>query len=259
MSAPSQLVLRAYGRTIGLSAPAACRELVPLRLPPAYRSGSGEPEQLWRVRRQSPGWRAYRDRALLGGSLDLATTTELMLSDLELWVAEHARARIFVHAGCVVVDGRAILLPGRSMTGKSSLVAALVRAGASYYSDEYAVLDSRGVVRPYARDLSLRTPQGGTPRRLPPAELGGTVGTGPRPVGLVAVLSYRAGARWSAKPVSRGHAILRLLENTVPARSRTHAALDALEHATADCLAVEGARGEAEATAKRLIRMIRTL
>ena len=34
-------------------------------------------------------------------------------------------------------------LPGSSFTGKTTLVAALVRAGATYYSDEYAVLDER--------------------------------------------------------------------------------------------------------------------
>ena len=37
--------------------------------------------------------------------------------------------------------GRAIVIPGRTFSGKSTLVAELVRAGATYYSDEYAVED----------------------------------------------------------------------------------------------------------------------
>jgi hypothetical protein len=53
--------------------------------------------------------------------------------------------------------GRAVILPGRSMSGKTSLVAALVKAGATYFSDEYAVLDKLGMVHPYIKTLSLRT------------------------------------------------------------------------------------------------------
>jgi len=58
--------------------------------------------------------------------------------------------------------GRAILLPGRSYVGKSTLVMELVRAGAVYYSDEYAVLDARGRVHPFAQPVALREPDGGT-------------------------------------------------------------------------------------------------
>ena len=64
---------------------------------------------------------------------------------------------MFVHAGVVAVDGRALLLPGGSFTGKTTLVAALLRAGAQYGSDEYAVLDEAGLVLPaYPRPLSIR-------------------------------------------------------------------------------------------------------
>jgi uridine kinase len=41
-----------------------------------------------------------------------------------------------------------IAIPGRSFSGKTSLVTALVRAGAVYYSDEFAVIDRDGLVRP---------------------------------------------------------------------------------------------------------------
>ena len=73
---------------------------------------------------------------------------KIVLEDLErrikMYVAEMARRRVFVHAGVVAWQGRAIVIPGRSYSGKTSLVAALVRAGATYYSDEYAVLDLQG-------------------------------------------------------------------------------------------------------------------
>ena len=58
-------------------------------------------------------------------------------------IACFAPRRVFVHAGAVAWQGRAIIIPGASLSGKSTLVAELVRAGATYLSDEFAVLDSR--------------------------------------------------------------------------------------------------------------------
>src|SRR5882724_8587214 len=77
-------------------------------------------------------------------------------SHVQLTVAEYAPRRVFVHAGVAGWQGRAIVIPGMSFSGKSTLVAELLRAGATYYSDEYAVIDERGRVHPYTRDLRIR-------------------------------------------------------------------------------------------------------
>src|SRR5205085_12389371 len=116
----------------------------------------------------------------------------------------NARRRPFVHAGVVGWNGRAIILPGKSMSGKSTLVAALVRAGATYYSDEYAVFDAQGRIHPYARPLSLRGEEGAPAKRCPAQELGGTPGNGPLRVGLVAAADYRPGASWRPRPLPAG-------------------------------------------------------
>src|ERR671929_229610 len=87
------------------------------------------------------------------------------------------------HAGVVGWQGRAILIPGRSFSGKSTLVAALVRAGATYYSDEFAVLDERGRVHPFPKKLSMRLEGSARPRFAPVEELGGRRGTTPLRVG----------------------------------------------------------------------------
>src|SRR5438105_13158500 len=92
-------------------------------------------------------------------------------SHLQLTVAEYAPRRIFVHAGVVEWKGRAIVIPGVSFSGKSTLVAELLRAGASYYSDEYAVIDERGRVHPYARDLRIRDAASGRIERTRPEQL----------------------------------------------------------------------------------------
>src|SRR5205814_290720 len=99
--------------------------------------------------------------------------------NLRLFVAAQAKDRVFVHAGVVAARGGAIVIPGRTFTGKSTLVAALVEAGAAYYSDEYAVLDERGRVHPFAKPISIRGAHGGRGRRLPVAALGGRAGTRP--------------------------------------------------------------------------------
>jgi hypothetical protein len=173
-------------------------------------------------------------------------------SDLDLWIAEYARGRVFVHAGVVGWHGRAIVIPGRSFSGKSTLVAALLRAGATYYSDEYAVLDELGRVHPYPRPLSIRDAAGSTGRH--PAEaFGAPVGVEPLPLGLLAVTSYRVGARWAPVRLSPGQAVLELLANTVSARREPAVALDVLGRAVRCGAAWKGPRGEAAEAAAKIL------
>ncbi|HEX8737900.1 MAG TPA: hypothetical protein VF721_21390, partial [Pyrinomonadaceae bacterium] len=77
-------------------------------------------------------------------------------TQLRLTVAEYAPERVFVHAGVVAWKDLAIVIPARSFQGKTSLVAELVRRGAVYYSDEYAIFDLEGCVHPFPKTLSIR-------------------------------------------------------------------------------------------------------
>lgn len=164
--------------------------------------------------------------------------------DVQLAVAQTARGKVFVHAGVVGWQGRAILIPGKTFTGKSTLVAELVRSGATYYSDEYAVLDAKGRVYPFARPPALRDEQA---RHYPlPTELwSAQVGTKPLRVGLVLVTSYRAGAQWRARRLTPGLGALELLSNTVATRTRQSMILETLAHVTQSAKIVKGTRGEA--------------
>src|SRR3954467_4480092 len=218
-----RLVLRAYGRVVAVDAPDDALTIVRTRLPETYTADNGRPDREWRLQREPSGmWMAY-DECGLGGGAHIADGVEMLLSSLELWVAEHARDRIFVHAGCAVHDGRAIVVPGRTMSGKSSLTAALVRAGATYFSDEFAVLDRRGRVHPYPRPLSIRPYDGSARVRLPVSDIGGAVGTGTAAVGVIAHLRYDGSAGWTVEELSPGRAALALIDNTVAARSRPRA------------------------------------
>jgi hypothetical protein len=186
----------------------------------------------------------YGDHIRLARSLDLDQVFETFESDLRLFVAELARRRVFVHAGVVGWKGKAIVVPGRSFSGKSSLVAELVRAGATYYSDEYAVFDSRGRVHPFPKPLEMREAGDVRQSKIPVETLGGRTGTRPLPVGLVVMTQFREGAQWRPRRLSAGKGALELLSNTVSARREPEKALVALQHVVARAQIVKSARGE---------------
>lgn len=176
--------------------------------------------------------------------------------DLRVAVAELAPHRIFVHAGVVGVGGAAVIIPGRSGVGKTTLVAALVRAGALYYSDEYAVLDKRGRVHPFAAPLQVREAIGLPQKKYPAEMLGGRVGAAPLPVGLVVAAAYEPGARWRPRHLSPAQGVLELLDNTLVARARPEQAMRTLEQAVAHALVLKGVRAEAEEAARDLLTML---
>lgn len=196
----------------------------------------------------------YAGAELVARSLDREAVFERFESDLQLYVAERAPRRVFVHAGVVGWRGRAVVIPGRSMSGKTTLVAELVRAGADYYSDEYAVIDAGGLVHPYARPLAVREGAGLGQTRRTVEELGGRAGEGPLPIGLVAVSRYERGAGWRPRRLTPGECVLELLSNTVPARRSPARALGALTKAAAGANALAGSRGEAALVAEAILR-----
>lgn len=182
--------------------------------------------------------------------LELAISTVQM--QIRWHVALHARNYVFIHAGVVVHGGRALLLPGHSFTGKTTLVAALVRAGASYYSDEYAVLDEKGQVNPYPHPLSIRDRNGrARPRTV--ESIGGSSGDGPAPVGLIAITAYVPGTEWEPDLRSVGQGVVALMEHAVPVLERPDQTLAALRAALTGARVLEGPRGEAEPVAAALL------
>ena len=155
----------AYGLRVGVrtNAPALLDRLGP-HLPPGLagllrrrswtrssRSGSTPVATAPAARAASTRAESRRAR-----TADLAHAFAVLESEIRQSVAAGAERRTFVHAGVVGWRGRAIVVPGRSRSGKTTLVAELVKAGALYLSDEFAVLDGRGRVHPFAKPLSIR-------------------------------------------------------------------------------------------------------
>jgi hypothetical protein len=199
----------------------------------------------------------YSDAAPAARVMGIDAAIDSLRSSLQMLVGEFARNRIFVHAGVVGWQGKAMLLPGKSFVGKSRLVATLIGAGAQLYSDEFAVLSDDGLVHPFARPISIRDEDSHCGHPVTAEELGPAgVGEAPIPPGLVLFARYRDGARWRPRRLTPGQAVLDLLANTLPARRRPAAALEVLERVARAAPAYRVTRSEAEDAAPRALRLL---
>ena len=81
----------------------------------------------------------------------------ILKSDMLVRATRAGKHLLHLHAAAVAVDGRLVLLPGKSGSGKTLLTAALVHGGARYYSDETVLIArSGGTVRPVPTALSIK-------------------------------------------------------------------------------------------------------
>jgi hypothetical protein len=195
----------------------------------------------------------YGDAEQLIRTLEDDDLLEMFERDMRRLVAEFSRTRVFIHAGAVGWRGRAIVLPGRSFSGKTSLVAALVRAGATYYSDEFAVLDARGRLHPFLKPLSIREPGEERQTDYDVEEIGGRAGTRPLPVGCVVFAQYGDGAKWRPRELTPGRAALDLFANAVAARHNPEQILATLRAALVPAVAIKSRRGEADEAAEAIL------
>jgi hypothetical protein len=195
----------------------------------------------------------YRDFDLLARGREVEGFFDTLESDLRMNVADASSEGVFIHAGAVGWRGKAIVIPGCSFSGKSTLVAEFVRAGADYYSDEFAVLDRRGRVHAFPKPLSLRYDDSGKQTDISAEELGGRVGSRPLPVALVLLSQYREGARWRPRQLTPGRGALEMLKNTVSARRHPDVALQAIHQVASRATVLKSNRGEAARIAELVL------
>ena len=257
------LTFKSYGVRFGVRADdaAVLGRLAEFLPPGTSEAPAGIVERLYSIRTGAGGAERrglqrfkllYADHVRLARTVDIEELFERFEADLQLSVAETARRRVFVHAGVVGWKGRAVVVPGRSFSGKTTLVAELVRAGAEYYSDEFAVLDAAGRVHPFAKPLAVRG-EDLRQHKVSVVELGGSAATKPLPVGLVVVSEFREGSRFRPRTLTPGQGSLALLANTVPARRRPLEVLETLAKVVSTAAVLRGSRGEAAEAAARIL------
>jgi hypothetical protein len=204
-----------------------------------------------------PSYRVYAGTNLVADVRGLTDAGRALAAHAELFVAERAPEHLFVHAGVVGWEGRAIVMPGASFAGKTTLVQAWLRAGATYYSDEFAVIDRAGRVHPFARPLAIRDASTALTHRVPVAALGAETGTTPLPIGVILATSYRAGARWRPRRLTAAPALLALMRHTVAARGNPEHSMPILKQAVSGGVALASLRGEARPLVSAVLRHLR--
>lgn len=176
-------------------------------------------------------------------------------SMLRIRVAEHAVGRVFIHAGVVGWRGKAIVIPASSFRGKTTLVAELVKNGALYYSDEYAVLDENGLNHPFSRDLSIRHEgiKGIGEFDVSAKSLGGSEGWEPIPVGLVLITHYEPDAAWQPEMLTQGQGMFEIIPHTIPLQKNVEFSLGVLKNSLSNAIIAKSPRGDSEQFAKIIL------
>jgi hypothetical protein len=171
-------------------------------------------------------------------------------------VVRSLRGFYAVHAGVVQIGDEAILIPGVTHAGKSSLVAALLQRGAIYFSDEYALLDAEGRVHPYPRPLLVRS---GTPHQAPKLaeDYGAPTGMKPARLGWILALAYSPQEGWRLEPVPQSAGVMLLLRNTPHVLAETPEMIEAFRSAAAGARCCQGSRGDAAEAAGEILRLVR--
>lgn len=209
--------------------PALTRYLDRLFLPFA---SDGAPRHVYEIGERASRYEVSFDREQL-----LATERPQMALAYVLWhvnrrVVEETADRLLVHAAAAEHAGTAVILPARMGSGKTTLVAALVRAGMRYVTDEAVAIDPETLgVHPYPKALSLGAGSWDLLPDLRPAVDAATerylestwhvdpLGIRPDAIappctpGIVVAPRYTEGARSELVPMSRAEALGALARN----------------------------------------------
>lgn len=175
---------------------------------------------------------------------------ERLISTLHMEFALNTSDYLFIHAGVVVWYDQLLVFPGYSHSGKSTLVMTFVRAGATYYSDEYAVIDQSGQVHPYLKPIHLRHKEGKS--RIMVEQGQQPRGEALSRISWIFDVPYVPGSLWSPSSLSPGQQVLTLLKHTVAARKDPAFSLSILHQALRSSQGLRSPRGEAEILFEKL-------
>lgn len=163
-----------------------------------------------------------KDDELIVESSGLTNVFDLLISKIRLTIAEFAEGIAFLHAGVVGWKNRAIIIPGKSFAGKTTLVAEFAKNGCDYFSDEYALIDTKGLVHPFPKKLSMRGIIDDYQQvDLDVEKFGGKTTRKPYPVGWLLIAEYKKTkkSKLKLKEVSLGEGVMASISNPIPFRS----------------------------------------
>ncbi len=259
MPEPAVLRICAYGCNLQIESSLAgvveAANIYVLPTMPRVRSFDGPVHGAARIEAVEGGLRLEAEGTTALVAPDERRLMQYLIRVLDDAVIRNLRGMYAVHAGTVAWRGGAILLPGLSHAGKSSLVAELLRRGATYYSDEYAMIDETGRVHPYPRPVLLRN--GGLHQEpVLPGELNASVGRDPVPMRWVFAVSYNPGGDWQVAPMEQSETLFALLKNTPHVLEDAPEMLSFFHQAVLGVRGCTGERGEAAEAAEKILALV---
>jgi hypothetical protein len=222
---------------------------------PRLADATVQPDIFIRIDRVADQFQLFVDNAAVASAPQAIGLVPHIIRAVDDAVIQRLTTMRAVHAGVVLLGERALLLPGMSHAGKSSLVTELLRRGATYFSDEYALIDAEGRVHPYPRPLLVRN---GCPEQVPvlAGECNASVGDAPAPVGWILALQYLPGCDWDLAAVSQSEALLLLLRNTPHVLAESPDLVNIFQQAVAGAVCYTGRRNEAAQAVDEILRLV---
>jgi hypothetical protein len=223
-------------------------------LPRSTATGD-DPDLSIRLIRVDEHYQLWADDALVASADRAAELVPELIRVVDEAVIGRLTTQRAIHAGAVRWNGQVLLLPGATHSGKSSLVAELLKRGATYFSDEYALIDSEGRVHPYPRPLLLRND---SLEQFPvlPSEWNVPVGDTPAPVGWMMSLKHQSSPDWSVGAISQSEALLTLLQNTPHTLADSPDLVERFQRAVASATCYAGARPEVPQAVDQILRLV---
>jgi hypothetical protein len=191
------------------------------------------------------------------GKNDIFTTLEVFFQTATANFA--ADYGIFIHAGAVAWKGKGIIIPANSYDGKTTLTAEFAKLGATYFSDEYAIINKNGELLPFPKTLSIRKPNEYTQKETLVEDLGGKrAGLDESvKVELVLLAKYKKSTKkWNPKELSPSIAMLELMKHTFPVRTFPEIVIKNLHNLIKNAIVLKGNRGEASEFARQIINYL---
>jgi hypothetical protein len=211
---------------------------------PRIEAKAGKPDLALRIDQAAGEFRLSTGDGVLASAAEPRGLVRALIQALDETIVQRLTTLRAVHAGAVMYGGRVLLFPGATHAGKSALVTELLRRGATYFSDEYALIDAEGCVHPYPRPLLVRN---GSAEQAPllARECDAPVGDAPAPVGWIFAIRYQPDGEWDITAMSQGEALMTLLRNTPHTLAESPEMVGVFQRAVARARSFAGRRGDA--------------
>jgi hypothetical protein len=256
-----ELYFEAYGVTIGVEvSDARAVEKIKLLLP-FYSQSLDAPTNvehkfklIWNVAGTAED-ALYQNEELIVQRVDTDRLLALLDTFFRMTIAENAPGHIFIHAGVVGIENKAIIFPAKSYSGKTTIVAELLKHGAEYFSDEYAVIDGEGFVNPYPKPLSMRKPGEIDQIDRSVESLGGRQAVKRLPIGRVIVTEFVPGAEWKPEILTPGQGVMELIPHSLAIKFNPKFTLRVLNFICNRAIITKSQRGDVSQFARLILNL----